>query len=89
MELCITRPTPKTSLRRDWRHYSKERLEQELNLVDWSNEATTVQDVWNDSETKLICIVDSLIPMSEFVGSKFKDVRNLFIHRKIYLRNAC
>ena len=54
-------------MRRDWRFYSKEKLVVELNRVDWSVDATNVQGIWNDFETKLIHVVDNLVPIVEFI----------------------
>ena len=62
MAYCsITRPQPKTTLRRDWRFYSKEILCEKLGLVDWSNNADSVQEAWDDFENKLVNVVDFLI----------------------------
>ena len=72
VELCIARPNPTVSMRRDWRLYSKEKLELELSSVDWSNDATVVQEVWNDFENKLIRVIDYFAPMSEFIGNNIQ-----------------
>ena len=66
----IVRPEKKMLHRRDWRSYTKVRLCENLGLVDWSNNATTVQDAWNDLETKLIAVVDTLAPISVFNGDR-------------------
>ena len=52
-ELCIIKPVTKVSVRRDWRHYSKEKLNDRLGVVDWSNNAHDVQELWNDFEVKI------------------------------------
>ena len=62
-----------------WRHYSGEKLEIELSLVDWSNDANGVQEVWNDFENKLINVIDSLVPMSKFNGNKMQEKPILFL----------
>ena len=70
MAYCnIVRPEPKMTQRRDWRHYSKETLNEKLCLVDWSNNACTVQEAWDDLECKIVTVVDSLVPISEFYGN--------------------
>ena len=58
---------------RDWRYCSKERLCSLLGTVDWTNNATDVQQIWNDFETKLITVVDELVPVSSFVNGKIES----------------
>ena len=64
-DLCMTRPVQKKSLKRFWKGYSKNSLCNNLGLVDWTNNAETVQDIWNDFETKLIRVIDSVVPLHE------------------------
>ena len=40
-----------------------------LNNVEWCNDIETVQDLWNDIETKIVKVVDSIIPLTEFVNN--------------------
>ena len=40
-----------------------------LSYVDWENNCNNVQDTWNDFENKLVNIVDSLVPISDFKGN--------------------
>ena len=75
------------TLRRDWRHYSKETLCTNLVSVDWSCDADSVQEVWNCFENKLIQIVDSLVPITEFIGDKVSIRPCPIIKRKLNLRN--
>ena len=84
--LCITRPNPNISLRRDWRFYSKDKLESALSAVDWTTDATAVQEIWNVFENKLISIVDKLARMSEFVGNNVKTKISPTIKRKLNTR---
>ena len=56
-ELCIIKPVTKVSVCRDWRHYSKEKLNNRLGVVDWSNNAHDVQELWNDFEVKIIRVI--------------------------------
>ena len=44
VQLLFVKPPPKITVRRIWSGYSKEILDRELSRVDWSNEATTVQE---------------------------------------------
>ena len=83
----IVRPEKKMLQRRDWRSYTKVRLCENLGLVDWSNNATTVQDAWNDLETKLIAVVDALAPISVFNGDRVANKPCPIIKRKLNLRN--
>ena len=71
--LCVVRPQPQITVMRDWRYYSKERLCSLLGAVDWTNNATDVQQIWNDFETKLITVVDELVPVSSFVNGKIES----------------
>ena len=50
--LCITKPQPKITYKRDWRFYSKDLLHDHLSLVDWTNNASNVQEFRNDFEIK-------------------------------------
>ncbi len=54
----------KQVIRRNWKHYSKERLNALLAEVDWNITDDSVQGFWNTFENKIIKIVDMLIPMS-------------------------
>ena len=71
VQLCLVRPPPRITFCRDWSNYSIEKLCNELSKVDWTNLATTVQAIWDDFETKLIKVVDKLVPMSEFRNKKY------------------
>ena len=54
--------------------------------MDWSNDATDVQGVWNDFEKKLIEVVDELVPMSEFKNNFLLKPPNQLINNKKNLR---
>ena len=69
-ELCISRPVTKISTGRDWRYYSKEALNERLEVVDWTNDAHDVQELWNDFEVKIIRVIDEIAPISEFHDGK-------------------
>ena len=55
--------------------------------VDWLNEETTVQEIWNNFEEKLIQIVNEIIPVVEFEGKNVKTKQCPVIRRKLNLRN--
>ena len=54
---CIIKPQQKITQRRDWQHYSKEKLVEMLSYIDWENNCNNVQETWNDFENKLVNIV--------------------------------
>jgi hypothetical protein len=83
----IIRQQLKITQRRNWRHYSKEKLNEKLIEVDWHNDCNTVQEAWNDLENKLVKIVDSLVPISEFKGNHLALKPCPIIKRKLNLRN--
>ena len=56
---------PKTSVRRNWSKYSKEKLIQALATANIYELADTAQHSWNIFENELISIIDSLAPMEE------------------------
>ena len=82
VHLCFVKPPPRFSMSRDLSNYSKEILCYQLAQVDWNNEATDVQEVWNDFETKLITIVDRVAPMSKFKINSLFSSPSKFIKRK-------
>ena len=84
-ELCSNRPQPKITFRRDWRHYSKDKLNNLLSETEWSNTAVDVQELWGDFETKLIKIVDELAPMAQFFDGKLTVCMNPTIKNKLNL----
>ena len=86
-QCCITRPLPKITQRRDWRHYSKDNLCEKLSTVDWSSNASSVQESWNDLEYKIINIVDELIPNVDFHGDHLAHKPCPTVKRKLNLRN--
>ena len=78
----------KSSLKRNWKLYSKEKLITELSLINWSIENDDVQSYWNSFESKLIEIVDNIFPLEpvqDIIASKLKPPP--FIKHKINKRN--
>ena len=60
--------------RRDWRAYSKEKLNVKLSLIDWNIGVDDVQEYWNVLENKLINIVDEIVPPKTFEGHVVKEI---------------
>ena len=71
--LKITKLKPSTLLRRDWRHYSKELLEFELAKIDWQFDIDSVQEYWNVLENLIIGVVDTIVPIVEFINNSAKN----------------
>ena len=86
-DVCIVKPTQKLSRKRDWRKYSKDELNNALGRVDWSNNAHYVQEMWNDFETKLINVVDTLVPVPDVINDDFNSKVCPFIKNKLNPRN--
>ena len=55
-----------STFKRSWIKYSKESLCNLLQLEDWSFDDDTVQGTWNIFENKLINIIDTIVPVTEF-----------------------
>ena len=71
-----------------WSKYTtSEKLNSRLSLVDWTNSAETVQQVWNDFEIKLINVVDLLAPLTEFKDDKPTRKLDPSVKRKLNIRN--
>ena len=58
-----------------------------LGLLDWSNNADTVQEMWNDFESKLIKVVDNCVPLCEAKNGLFLNKPFPIIKNKLNLRN--
>ena len=86
-DVCIVRPPPIITFRRDWRNYSKEKLNCKLCLLDLSNNATDVQEIWNDFELKLIDVIDELALLSEYHDGNPIVSPTPVVERKLNLRN--
>ena len=71
----MARPTVhNVVLRRNWSHYSKEKLNHALSLEPFNIETDSVQHTWNLFETALINIIESLAPI-EKINLKTKPVK--------------
>ena len=59
-------------MRRDLRMYSKEELLAELGLIDWSTDINNVQNYLDYFESKIVKIVDKIVPLTEFINDRAK-----------------
>ena len=62
----------KHSIRWDRRKYSEEVLLGELALIEWTTNVNNVQNMWDEFESKLVKIVDKIMPLTDFVNHKVK-----------------
>ena len=69
----LEKKVSETSIRRDWRKYSKELLIAELSLFDWSSEVNNVQNMWDEFESKLVKVVDKITPLHNSLVTKLKQ----------------
>ena len=85
--LCKSEP-PKIHLKRNWQHYNKLSLLEELSKLDFNIETDDVQSTWNNFENLLLPIVDLLAPLTEFSNnSAIKSLKpSPTIKRKLNLR---
>ena len=61
--LAIDKATIKTEMRRSWKDYSKDKLYNELSKIIWNSDTLSVQECWNEFESKLIAVVDTIVPI--------------------------
>ena len=68
VEFCINGPKPNKQVvqRRDWHRYSGGLLNEKLSTIDWDIEFDDVQSQWNYIESKLIVIIDEIVPLTDF-----------------------
>ena len=72
------------TLHRDWRRYSKENILLELGSVEWASDINYVQNYWDDLKSKLIVVIDKLLPLVEFKNYCAKADIPPIIKNKIY-----
>ena len=60
---------PPPILKRDWRRYSKNLLEQKLSQCKFETGIDSVQELWNSFENEIINIVDELVPLVPFTNN--------------------
>ena len=78
---------PVCSYKRSWIKYKKEILIERLSLTNWDLTSDTVQDYWNQFETKILQIVDDIAPMTTFKNNTYnKNATPDFIKKKTNLR---
>ena len=82
----VVRPPPRITVSRNWKNYSQNSLNGALSLINWSNNLMEVQSLWNDFETKLIRVVDNLVPLTEFKNNIVMKVPNYHIKHKLNIR---
>ena len=68
-----SRTKPNTFFKRNWKHYTKERLLNKLNECDWNIKNDDVQSFWHAFESKLIEITDNLCPIESTSSNKFHE----------------
>ena len=42
----------------------------ELALIDWATDVNNVQNIWDEFESKLVKVVDKIVPLTEFDNIK-------------------
>ena len=57
--------------RRNWTSYTKEKLLNMLREVDWQIDYDDVQSFWNHLESKVLSVVDELVPMTTFINNTY------------------
>ena len=58
---------------RDWRHYSKELLCDDLGKISWNTNIDDVQGFWNHLESILINVIDKIVPVCKFENNVVKE----------------
>ena len=71
--LGVKKPQPKITERRNWRNYSKTLLIELLAEVKFDLEITSVQELANDIESKIIKVVDKMAPLSKFINNILEE----------------
>ena len=87
-EIVANTAEPKILMRRNWSHYTKEKLNAALSLESFEIETDSVQQTWNLFETALLNITESLAPYEPINHNtkQFKQATSVHIKRKINLR---
>ena len=70
IDVSVRKKTIESTFRRDWRQYSKRVLLGELALVEWTSDNDNVQNCWDCFESKLVAVVDKIVPIVEFKKHK-------------------
>ena len=64
-----TATVPPPLIKRDWRKYSKDLLENKLSQHSFDCDINSVQELWNYFENKLVTIVDEIVPYVPFTNN--------------------
>ena len=67
--IASTRHIPKTMMRRSWRSYSKDSLNEGLTACNFDLGINDVQQLWNNMENEIIKVIDNLAPYTEFTNN--------------------
>ena len=84
---------PTEITKRNWTHYSKTALCNELSAVDWDLGINDVQQYWNVFENLLVNIVDKVAPLATFTNNKITNIdlpnsiKNILNKRHRFLKN--
>ena len=80
--------TPDIIIKRCWKTYTKEKLIAELAEISFTPEPNDAQSYWNMFETKLLPIIEKLVPKVPFLNNvTAKSIKpNRFIKNKLNLR---
>ena len=83
-----TKPKPNITERRSWKNYTKSGLINLLEKINFDLEITSVQDLSNEIENKIITVVDKIAPITKFSNNRLEDtnVHPFWLKRKINLR---
>ena len=82
-EVHLTKTTPLSFFKRDWRFYNVDVLCNELKKVMWPKNVLKVQDYWNHFESSLLQVVDKLLPYKKFENNFVKCTQPPSIKNKI------
>ena len=71
-DLSVQVNKPTETLKRDWRHYSKNLLCVELSKIEWCCDIDSVQEMWNTFENNVINVIDRIAPLTVFINNVVK-----------------
>ena len=69
------------------RRYSGGLLNEKLSTIDWDIEFDDVQSQWNYIESKLIVIIDEIVPLTDFHSNMIIEKPDRIVKNKINKRN--
>ena len=87
----VVKAAKKIIVKRDWRHYTKEKLVNKLRNVDFETNINNVQETWNRFENKIIDVIDILAPLVPFTNDSVTEkltpkLKNLLNQKKRLLK---